>query len=347
MKLLILNRPKSGRERFDVRRFQKMVDAVEMGGLSAMYSVISTETDLEMVLEKEKPDLVYCANYYIKNSTGKKISIHKRLMQSGVDYIGSSPTSLELVLSKIELKEKWQVDDVPTPAFFKLQRQGMLIMGMDEAMRSAGYPYILKPDREGNSRGLDESSIVFDQAGFGKKVGELFNEYDTILVEQFLGDAKNIHEYTVAMIGNGEKRMFLPAEIKLKHNKKVRIVTTRDKDEHLTEALPVNDLLLRKRLARFAKQAFESAGVRDYSRCDLIMADNNLYAIEINGLPMIPDLWFEVCARGVGLDANQYLNAIVATGIMRGQQKDPARHKVSQSIIRTLPEPVMMRFMSA
>ena len=329
MKLLIFNRPKVGREQMDAMRFKKMLNALKTGGLSVEYFAIQTEVDLERIVNKQEPDLVYSANYFINDKAGKKISIHKLLKQKGIDYVGSSPESLELVLSKIKLKQKWQADGVRTPQFFKLERVGDEIRGLTQVIQNGNYPYILKPDREGNSRGLDQSSIVFDQAGLGKKIGELFASYGTVLVEQFLGNCADVHEYTVAMIGNGSKRLFLPAEIKLKRAKKVRIVTTRDKDEHLTQALPVNDSLLRERLAAFARKAFESAGVRDYSRCDVIMADGKLFAIEINGLPMIPDLWFEVCARGAALDANQYLNAIIAAGMIRTAKK---RDKVTRNL---------------
>ena len=347
MKLLIFNRPKVGREQMDAMRFQKMVNALITGGIEVKYFAIQNEVTLERIVDEEKPDLVYCANYYIKDESGNKVSIHQDLKRMGIDYVGSSPESLELVLSKIKLKQKWQADGVRTPQFFKLERVGDEIRGLTQVMQSGNYPYILKPDREGNSRGLDQSSIVFDQASLGRKVGELFSSYGTVLVEQFLGNCADVHEYTVAMIGNGSKRLFLPAEIKLKRAKKVRIVTTRDKDEHLTQALPVNDPVLRDRLAAFASRAFDSAGVRDYSRCDVIMADGKLFAIEINGLPMIPDLWFEVCARGAALDANQYLNAIIAAGMIRTAKKRDKVTRISPKLLRTLPAPVVTRLMGA
>jgi len=67
----------------------------------------------------------------------------------------------------------------------------------------------------------------------------------------------------------------------------------------------------------FAQMAFRSAGVRDYARGDFFFADGKLWAIEINGQPMIPDRWFEEAVRFAGLSEAQYLVGIVAAGYRR------------------------------
>jgi D-alanine-D-alanine ligase-like ATP-grasp enzyme len=104
------------------------------------------------------------------------------------------------------------------------------------------------------------------------------------------------------MIGNGDQMILMPCEIVFKAPKALRVITTRDKDKHHTQAIPVDDLELCEELWEMAIQAFRVAGVRDYSRFDVIYAGGKFYAIEINGQPMVPDMWFEACARGVGLD---------------------------------------------
>jgi len=96
--------------------------------------------------------------------------------------------------------------------------------------------------------------------------------------------------------------ILMPCEIVFKVPKPLRIITTRDKDEHRTRAIPVDDLELCEELCELTIRAFHVAGVRDYSRLDVIYAGGKFDAIEINGQSMVPDMWFEACARGVGLD---------------------------------------------
>ena len=203
MKLLIINRPRQGRQQVDARRFQKMLDAVSLSGIIAEYHALQTVKELELVLVSVQPDLVYCANYNIQNAEGKDISIQQYLLDRKIAYIGSLPESLELVLSKSQLKRKWRQDKVATPSFFTLEMVEGKAHGLEKVLQEGQYPYILKPDREGNSRGLDENSVVNNPAEFEEKAQELLQKYRFVLVEKFLGRSRDLHEYTVAMIGNG------------------------------------------------------------------------------------------------------------------------------------------------
>lgn len=347
MKIVLLNRPKEGQTQVDQLRFRQMLTSLRLGGVSGKYYTVQTKSELLSILESEKPDLVYCANYYVEDEQQRLVSIHRILENNSTPYIGSAPEKLELVLSKFDLKVKWQKDKIPTPRFFKVSKAESGIAGLNEAINAADYPYILKPDREGNSRGLDQDSIVFDRRALASKAIKMLGKYNAVLVEKFLGNAKNLHEYTVAMIGNGNQKLLMPAEIKLKQAKPIRIVTTQDKENHLTQAIAVKDPILRKRLAEFAGKAFESAGVRDYSRCDLMMADDQLYAIEINGLPMVPDKWFEVCAYGVPLNADQYINAIIMAGLGRVNKNSQRNMQVPSQMAHMLPASVMTRLLDA
>ncbi len=306
-------------------RFQKMIHSLKKGGIDAHYQPLQTKKELLKALNQEDPDLVYCANYYVADEEGNLVNAHKILDELNISRIGSEPEALELVMSKIDLKKKWIKDHVSTPRFFVLSHESGNISGLEDAAKAADYPYILKPDREGNSRGLDSTSIVYDRVSLEQKSLELLQKYQKVLVEKFLGDMPDFHEYTIAMIGSGENTLLMPAEIQLKIKKRVRIVTTMDKDEHRTRAVPVADPIISRKLIAFAARAFASAGMRDYSRLDVIMVNGVLYAIEINGLPMIPDKWFEICSKASRLNQDQYINAIFLSGIQRARAKANGR----------------------
>ena len=180
--------------------------------------------------------------------------------------------------------------------------------------------------------------IVFTRPALVRQVEELLGAYDEILVEQYLGRYTDIREFTIALIGSVDQAILMPCEIVLKTTKQYRIVTTRDKDEHHTRALPVNHLGLRgQALIDFSRQAFSLAGVRDYSRCDVIFAGGQLYAIEINGQPMVPDKWFEACTRGVGLGGAVYLNAIFLAGICRNIREGRLRAGIPDDMRIVVP----------
>ncbi len=325
LKALIINRTRPGRELIDRKRFKKMIETLKKGGIDARYHTLETKQSLIALLESEQPDLVYCANYYVIDEDGRPINAHTLIDERGICRVGSAVDALELVLSKSALKQRWVRDHIATPRFFVLRQEKGQVTGLKTALNAADYPYILKPDREGNSRGLDRSSIVFDAESLQSKAQALLTQYKQVMVEKFLGEASDLREYTVAMIGSGEQRLLMPAEIRLKIHKRLRIVTTADKDQHQTQAVPVKDAALFKKLSSFASKAFASAGICDYARLDVLIANAELYAIEINGLPMIPDKWFEACTKSIRMQGDQYLNAIFLSSIIRSREE--GKHK--------------------
>jgi len=337
MKLLIINNPLPERKHLSDRRFAKMAAILLDAGIYAKLLRIQSLHDLASAISSEIPDIIYSAHYYVSGEQNERISVSAYLEDRNIPFIGSNNDVLELVLAKGKLKEKWQKAGVPTPVFHQATANNTSVV-IGQISQTHDFPYLLKPNLEGNSRGLAEDSIVYDFLSLEKKLEELLPAYKEILIEKYLGDAPDLREFTVGMIGNADRMILMPAEIVVKTPKAHRIITTTDKDGHHTRALPVTETVLREKLKDFARQAFTVAGVRDYARCDILMAGGKLYAIEINGLPMIPDKWFEVCAAGAGLDERQYIIAIVMEGILRNMKQSGSCLCLTPRMIQALPK---------
>jgi len=340
MKVLILSDP--GTAGFEIGRtptkFMTMIKAIEQGGLEGTHYFVGTTEELKAVLKKEHPDIIFSAAYYTLDEAGKRRNIHGLLEAEGLPYIGSDETTLELVLSKAALKDKWMGTGISTPDYFVVSDKGMgFVEGLDKVEVEHDFPYIVKPSKGGNSRGILEDSIVFSSSSLKKLVHDLLASYNEILVEQYLGRYEDIREFTVAMIGNGDQMILMPCEIVFKVPKALRVITTSDKDEHRTRAISIDDHGLYEESCELANKAFHIAEVRDYSRLDVIYAGGKFYAIEINGQPMVPDKWFEACARGVGLDKEQYMNAIFLAGISRNRREGNLKKCIPSALKRVIP----------
>lgn len=339
MKILLLACPRHGQLKQTAHRFNGLISSLDQVGLWGRYYALHSADQLRSILLVEKPDIVYSANLTTVCGAKERVSIHKILADGGVPYIGSTAEVLKSVLSKSTLKDEWRIKGLQTPASILLTATKPVTDDLKNFVNEVGFPLLIKPDREGNSRGLEENSIVFEYRTLKRKIRDLLEKYEFVLVEKFLtGDS--VQEFTVAMIGNGTNNILMPAQIKLKVKKEHRLITTSDKEEHKTTATPVVDEKLKAQLVEFASQAFEIAGVKDYARCDLMMIDGSLYAIEINGLPMIPDKWFEVCASGAGLNAIQYVLAIILAGIVRNIRSGIGNLEIPDEIRNNLPEQV-------
>jgi D-alanine-D-alanine ligase-like ATP-grasp enzyme len=59
-----------------------------------------------------------------------------------------------------------------------------MIDEFDQLEVKQDFPYIVKPSRGGNSRGILENSIVFSSSSLKKCVQNLLTPYDEILIEQ-------------------------------------------------------------------------------------------------------------------------------------------------------------------
>lgn len=300
-------------------RAQMMVGHYRAAGMACLAFCGLELEELQARLKDAAPDVVFSAIHRCLDSEGKAHNVHAVLSQMGLPYVGSTPEVIDLVLSKQALKCRWLEDGIRTPAFAIIRQAGEIEPCLADLQSQAAFPLILKPDGEGNSRGISEDSVVFTGEQFRLKCASLLKMYGPVLAEHYLGQAPGLREFTVAMVGN-QHRLVMPAEICLNIEKKIRVVTTADKDDHHTRAVPVDDPILRCELIAFASQAFLSAGVQDYARCDILAAEGRYYAIEINGQPMLPDKWFDTCAAGAGLTQSAYLQAILNSALSRNDK---------------------------
>jgi D-alanine-D-alanine ligase len=326
------------------QRLSRMVEGLHHGGIDAQHSMVETVSGMKDLLCEFKPDLVFSAAYAARDAQGGRRILNGLFEQEQIAYIGSDEATLALALSKAALKDRWKAANILTPEYFVVRKTpDGVIYGMDTAAGADNFPYILKPSKEGNSRGISQKSIVSDSHALLEGVLAMLSTYDEILIEKYLGEDKHLREFTVAMIGNDRHRLILPCEIVLNRKNGRRVITTADKDEGGTQVFAVEDLVLRQTLASLAEKAFSVAGMRDYARLDVLCSNEQLYAIEINGQPMVPDRWFDACARGVWLDTDQYLNAIFLAGIVRNIQNGHEHLQIPGKMVEILPGNIYRR----
>lgn len=277
--------------------------------------------DLDEALAARSISLVFSVALYLPDDLGRRRNVHAHFGARSVPFVGSPAAVLDLAIDKAALKRKWSSRGVLTPPFTVIDEvtplPGPASLGLE-------FPLIVKPLREGNSRGIDAFSVANNYEELSAKTSALAERWGDVLVESFLGGSADFREFTVALVGDPVGGLVLPAEIRFEEKgvggavePTSRIVTQAAKDGHLTSAIPLPRSDLRDRVASFAAEAFSVAGVRDYARCDIIQSWDRLYAIEINGQPMVPDSWFAACAEAEGLDEKGYLGAIVEASLRR------------------------------
>lgn len=334
MKLCVLtNLGKNTDCYYSFTRGTQLVEAYRSLGVDTFEYGCEYVSDLVKMIQSKKPDLVFSIIYYLKNNQQEPVNTHLILDRMGILCIGSSPQVLDLVMSKSAMKEKWQISGVLTPGYqhVSCDTNGSTT-GLDELIRLKTYPYIIKPDSEGNSRGIDATCILDTFSDLMDKIKQMIPDYHSLIVEEYLGGKPDLMEYTVIMVGSEEHAIYLPCEIKVMTPQARRIITTNDKEEHHTKTVPVEGER-RNLVIDFSKRAFAAAGIQDYGRLDLLYFGNQFHAIEINGQPMIPDRWFAACAQDGGMNEKQYLAAILLASVNRWKR--------DKNVSMDLPDDVM------
>lgn len=294
-------------------------------------------------LESNKPDLVFTNQSWFKTRAGEQINSHAVFEKCNIAYIGSQPNTLDLLLHKAKLKNLWRSKGISTPDFQIVYRKNFkAIPTFVSDLNLQDYPYIIKPNNAGNSSGIDQNCIADDFCQLSRIITEKFDMFPELLIEKFLGDDCDLQEFTVAQIGSDTRAVYLPVEIRLITKETRRLITTRDKDLHGTETVPVAGDF-RKRLIAFSKKAFKVAGVQDYGRLDVLSTRDGLFALEINGQPMIPDRWFEGCAQGANMDEDQYLAAILFASVMRWKKSNKTSVSIPDKLVKRIPDQIIAK----
>jgi len=336
MKTLIIATPYNKRTGVGVpgSYFEWLSNILSEIGIFSRLIKATTTSFIQSVLDDEKPDIVFSTAYEAKGIEGQKNTvIHQLLDTLGIPYIGSSPETLELALSKSKLKARLRDVGIPTPDYYNYRLGKFQDPDGEFINLPTQFPYILKPCREGNSRGISEKSIVWDEVSMLKQIKSMSKVYPEILIEHYLGKDKDLREFTIAMIGNGPGQFVLPAEIKLLARHPYRIITLSDKLKHSTQAIPINDSSLERKLSLLARSVFETIDARDYARCDVLLSRGELQVIEVNGQPMIPDKWIDACAQTIGMNRRDYCLAIFYSGISRYARIDGSNIVMPEKLI--------------
>ncbi len=169
--------------------------------------------------------------------------------------------------------------DVATPAFAMIES----LDDLHTSVRHLQYPLFVKPSKAGDSLGIDENSLVYDEITLFKKVGDILEEYGPVMVEEYIDG----REFTVMLVANpGEDKsvtVFSPVEYIFPEGRKFKTYALKTSELHPESNIPVEDSELNKKLQIASEDIFNGFGGVGYARLDFRMnKDGKLFFLEIN-----------------------------------------------------------------
>ncbi len=234
----------------------------------------------------------------------------------GIPYVGSDGLTMGITLDKIAAKKCFISEGLPTPRFFTAKNSDRL-----KEMNSIGFPLIVKPSREGSSKGLSEKSRVTDFEGLKRQIECVNRTYrQPALVEEFIRGT----EFTVAVIGNDHPQAMPVVQVSIDGVRDLgddfytfsRLLNP-DRVQYLCPAdIPKN---LEQKLKDLAVRVYNCVECLDFGRVDFRVDEKgNPYVLEINPLPClaINDIFF-FTAKAMGFTYEEIINHILELGLAR------------------------------
>jgi D-alanine-D-alanine ligase len=238
----------------------------------------------------------------------------------GLPFTGSPATALTLGRSKPMTKQVLLGAGVSTPGFFTAEALPVPACPLP-------WPVIVKPAREDASVGIDQGSVVTNQAALADRVEYILDRYGApVLVEQFVRG----REFNVGLTELPDLRTLPLTEIRfeetgpgqwpiLSFDAKWKPKST---DFRATPVkLPADvEPRLAKKIGELARRAFRVVGCRDYARVDFRVDESGRpFVLEVNPNPCVsPEAGLAAGLQAAGVAHRQFVVDLVTQALRRG-----------------------------
>ena len=213
-------------------------------------------------------------------------------------------------------------EGVKTPAYFLIEK----MEDVENACALLQFPLFVKPAKAGDSLGVDEHSLVFDKNQLREKVENIIDEYNEILVEEYIDG----REFTVLVAANADGKTstaFRPVEFIFPEGNRFKTYALKTSELHPDANIPVTNALIDQQLRDSAQRIFKSFNGVGYARMDFRMNGmGEIFFLEINfTCSVFYKDGYEGSADYIlkydGIGPSGFLHHIIAEGIARHNRK--------------------------
>lgn len=230
----------------------------------------------------------------------------------------TGPSSLLYDPSKELMKYVAFCSNISMPSYVIVKEQS----DVAQAIKHLSFPLFVKPAKAGDSLGIDENSLVFDEEYLNNKVENSLKEFDSLLVEEYIKG----REFTVLVAANTDSktcRSFKPVEYIFPEGYEFKTYALKTSELHPDCNIPCNDPVLEQQLRTAAENIFKNFNGEGYARLDFRVNDKNeIYFLEINfTCSVFYKDGYEGSADYIlkfdGTNQQQFLQHIISEGISR------------------------------
>jgi len=250
---------------------------------------VDNMADLEALAAK-RPDLVVLGmklvllDPSVSYDDSPKMWLSDYLAAHGINFTGSDTAALKLEFDKPMAKQAVIDAGLQSAAYF------ISPIVRPVTRHNLRFPLFVKPTNRGDSKGIDEMSVVHTEAELQAKIQAIHSGCSSdALIEEYLPG----REFSVAVIRQprSEDLLAMPIEISSPVDAKGNaFLSEAVKTSDSEVVLPVTDTVLKDNLNTLAIGVFKALGSQDYGRIDMrLNADGIPCFIEANLMPGLSD----------------------------------------------------------
>ncbi len=245
----------------------------------------------------------------------------------------TGPSSLLYDPSKELMKYVAFCSNVSMPSYVIVKEQN----DVAQAIKHLSFPLFVKPAKAGDSLGIDENSLVFDEAHLNSKVEDALKNFDSLLVEEYIKG----REFTVLVVANTDGKScksYKPVEYIFPEGYEFKTYALKTSELHPDCNIPCNDPVMEQQLRTAAESIFKNFNGEGYARLDFRVNDKNeIYFLEINfTCSVFYRDGYEGSADYIlkfdGTDQQQFLQHIISEGISRYKRRQKKYNVKGNSI---------------
>ena len=280
-------------------------------------SIVNNMKDLDALVAK-KPDLVVLGMKLVLLDPecgfdeSRKIWLADYLRKKGIAYTGSNSEALSLEFEKQEAKQVTIKAGLNSSRYF-ISPHASPVFASDLT-----FPLFVKPTNRGDSKGVDEQSVVYSQEQLETKVKTIHRSFKSdALIEEYLPG----REFSVGVIRQAytNELIAMPIEISSPIDERGHSFLSKSiKDSDNETVLEVTDPNLRESLNTLAIEVFKALGSRDYGRIDMrIDANGKPSFMEANLMPGLSNHGYlsRCFAMNLNISYEEMILKIVSLGL--------------------------------
>lgn len=289
-----------------IRSGRRVAAALREQGLDVTESDV--DAGLLPALQADPPD---CVVPMLHGSAGEDGAIRDVLTGLGIPFVGSTADACRLSFDKPVAKALMRTAGILTPTSVALPHSTFRELGaaavLEVLLSEVGLPAVVKPARGGSALG---TSVVHEATDLPAAMVNAFAYGEVSMIESFVTGV----EVAVGVIDSGDGPQALPA-VEIVPDGGVYDYAARYTAGTTQFYVPAR---VSADVAAVALRAHEVLNLRDWSRSDLIVADGQVWFLEVNVAPgMTETSLVPQALAAAGLDLGAQMAALVQRAVDR------------------------------